>query len=167
MRNFNIGYAACLALLAVPCRAEHAKWGVENWSCGITEAPGRLGDGSDIWLKSIDGSAAGGLSGKTYPTGGMYQKLVVIIAGLPAEGAVPMPPPPSTNNEIDGNLYGLILKQNGASAVNIPVHIVYDPPVKIPGGKLRVYFDGGPQKPNVPCLDAELQLTFQWQTTAP
>ena len=92
----------------------------------------------------------------------------MILSEAPeAQVAVPVPAPPSSNNEIDGNLYGMILKQNGPGAPNLPVHVAFNPPVKIPNGKLTIYFDGGPAKANVPCLDAEVQLTFQWQTTTP
>ena len=162
--GLNLCWALCL--VTQPCRAEYAKWGAENWSCGITKLPGTLGTGSDIWLKSIDGNASGGFSG-SHPKNGMYQKLIVILSEAPeAQGAVPVPAPPSSNNEIDGNLYGMILKQNGPGAPNLP-----DTSRSIRRSKYRMasslYFDGGPAKANVPCLDAEVQLTFQWQTTTP
>lgn len=160
----------------------YVQWGMECWIPGQTtfdlyiDAP--LGF---IWLDRITGNFSASASSlcTIVPSSGrcLLRESLNSITFAAAPGMAPPahtgPAANGKNQGVNMNLLDVIVKQMGTEVVNLPVDVVFDPPVQIPDGHLFMLCDSqtwGPSglvtDPNE-ALDTEAQLTVFYHHPQP
>jgi hypothetical protein len=157
-----------LCVCAMPVQAQTAmKWGWEVWTCGTATFTARLGDGRNVWLRSIAGTMSASPRPDGIATSGdriLRQSLTAIYSPyLPSTLSSDQGGPIETNHGLDQHLYAVNMKQVGLAPVNLAIAQTFDPPVLIPFGIVQTTVVtatySGPQTADQ-CLDSEGQLTF-------
>ncbi|MGH7056349.1 MAG: hypothetical protein ACREFZ_00500 [Acetobacteraceae bacterium] len=166
-RLFLVAASLLLAPLSANA-ANYTTWGTETWACGDSTFTIQLGSGP-AYIDSIYGTvSASNLPGASDSNGWVRQSLLAISAGVGTDANVTYTQP-GGNNEVDGNLLAINLKQVGWESHEVPVFVTFRTPVEVPSGELSaVYntqtYDGSESVSDDPveCLDTEAHLTIIW-----
>ena len=162
--------ALLLSLLpAFSFASTYTTWGTEEWACGTNSFTIQLGSGAPVDIYGIYGTvSASNLPGASDTNGWVRQTLLSVYANQPSNASV-VSTAPGGNNEVDGNLLSINLKQLGWESHEVPVSITFPTPVVIGNGQLSAYYDtqtynGSASVTNDPveCLDTEAHLTIIW-----
>ena len=149
--------------------SSYTTWGTEDWACGTNSFTIQLGNGSPVDIYGIYGTvSASNLPGASDTNGWVRQTLLSVYANQPSNASV-VSTAPGGNNEVDGNLLSINLKQLGWESHEVPVSITFPTPVLIGNGKLTEYYDTQTYNGSttvtwapVECLDTEAHLTIIW-----
>jgi hypothetical protein len=143
----------------------------------------RLGGGSDCYLYQLWGSLSGGpqpyamgvANGMNFVRQSRTQLFVPGEVYRQSAGGSVVTDPGSELFRFDNCMAAWNLKQSGNGAVVTPVAIQYRVPKLIPQGLLNVAifsftyatYGGSPSPDPQQCIDTEVNLTFDWETTPP
>jgi hypothetical protein len=159
------------ALLAMSgtAHSQTLNWGMEATHCGNNQFYIAVGNGSDVYLNSINGTVSA--TSLVADTTTERQVLISIAGDTPVHGTVTANPSlPGYNHEVNQGLYVADVKQIGTSVVHFPFNVVFPKPVLIPRGAFATNFFIATYDPvgtplSGPCLDAEVHVQLVWQAS--
>lgn len=128
------------AYAAVPCGQEQSLgWGFETWTLGTHNFQITLGDGqNDVTVDSVQGFVSANAHGTTTDPNFQRQSLVTFTYTSPwgYSGSAQPSPDAYSINAVDGNLFGINVKQKGTAGIHMPINIAPKVAVTIPKGVL-------------------------------
>lgn len=154
-------------------------WGNEVWNCGTSHFETVIAEGADIWLRSIQGAvtatprhSANRTVQKNFwgdsPENYLQRQSLVVLhhdGATQAHTTTPTAAQPA-NNQVDQGLFAVNAKTYGPHPVVVPINYRFDPPIRVPAGKLKLRVDTEGHGPldlkTTDCLNTETHMTIQW-----
>lgn len=113
-------------------------WGFETNTCNLQALGIRIGTGlQPVNITSIDGSLSISPMPGSDTTNSNLKQVLVVFQTSTSNNSTDLnviTQPKGTTNELDRNIFSYNLKQMGITPVNLPVHIVYNPPLYLYNG---------------------------------